>query len=216
MNPNKSILALAIGLALVLKVTLATAGGLESLDQFVKTVKSGRAEFSQSVTAPPKDGVIARPKISAGSFEFARPNRFRFVYRKPFEQTIVADGQTLWLYDVDLNQVTARQQAQALSTTPAALIASAADVRALQNDFTLADAPARDGLQWVLATPKARDGPLQSVQLGFRGLELVALEILDSFGQRSVLTFSAFQANSPVEASSFQFKPPAGADLIRQ
>ena len=216
MNPNKPILALAIGLALVLKVTLATAGGLESLDQFVKTVKSGRAEFSQSVTSPPKDGVIARPKISAGSFEFARPNRFRFVYRKPFEQTIVADGQTLWLYDVDLNQVTARQQAQALSTTPAALIASAADVRALQNDFTLADAPARDGLQWVLATPKARDGQLQSVQLGFRGSELVALEILDSFGQRSVLTFSAFQANSPVEASSFQFKPPAGADLIRQ
>ena len=216
MNPNKPILALAIGLACVLKITLATAGGLESLDQFVKTVKSGRAEFSQSVTAPPKDGVIARPKTSAGSFEFARPNRFRFVYRKPFEQTIVADGQTLWLYDVDLNQVTARQQAQALSTTPAALIASAADVRALQNDFTLADAPARDGLQWVLATPKARDGQLQSVQLGFRGLELVALEILDSFGQRSVLTFSAFQTNSPVEASSFQFKPPAGADLIRQ
>ena len=216
MNPNKPSLALAIGLALLLKATLAVAGGLESLDQFVKTVKSGRAEFTQSVTAPPKDGVLARPKNSAGSFEFARPNRFRFVYRKPFEQTIVADGQTLWLYDVDLNQVTARQQAQALSTTPAALIASAADVRALQNDFTLADAPARDGLQWVLATPKARDGQLQSVQLGFRGLELVALEILDSFGQRSVLTFSAFQTNSPVEASSFQFKPPAGADLIRQ
>ena len=216
MNPNKPSLALAIGLALLLKATLAVAGGLESLDQFVKTVKSGRAEFSQSVTAPPKDGVIARPKISAGSFEFVRPNRFRFVYRKPFEQTIVADGQTLWLYDVDLNQVTARQQAQALSTTPAALIASAADVRALQNDFTLADEPARDGLQWALATPKSRDGQLQSVQLGFRGLELVALEILDSFGQRSVLTFSAFQANSPVEASSFQFKPPAGADLIRQ
>ena len=216
MNPNKPSLALAIGLALLLKATLAVAGGLESLDQFVKTVRSGRAEFSQSVTAPPKDGVIARPKISAGSFEFVRPNRFRFVYRKPFEQTIVADGQTLWLYDVDLNQVTARQQAQALSTTPAALIASAADVRALQNDFALADAPARDGLQWALATPKSRDGQLQSVQLGFRGLELVALEILDSFGQRSVLTFSAFQVNSPVEASSFQFKPPAGADLIRQ
>lgn len=132
MTPYKPTLALAIGLALVLKVTLAAAGGLESLDQFVKTVKSGRAEFTQSVTAPPKDGVLARPKNSAGSFEFARPNRFRFVYRKPFEQTIVADGQTLWLYDVDLNQVTARQQAQALSSTPAALIASAADVRALQ------------------------------------------------------------------------------------
>ena len=132
MTPNKPILALAIGLALVLKATLAAAGGLESLDQFVKTTKSGRAEFTQSVTAPPKDGVLARPKNSAGSFEFARPNRFRFVYRKPFEQTIVADGTTLWLFDVDLNQVTARKQAQALGSTPAALIATAASLKALE------------------------------------------------------------------------------------
>ena len=117
---------------------------------------------------------------------------------------------------MDLNQVTARKQAQALGATPAALIASAADLRALQNDFVLADAPDRDGLQWVLATPKARDGQLQSVRVGFRGAELAVLEMLDSFGQRSVLTFSSFQSNVAIEAASFQFKPPAGADVIRQ
>ncbi|NBT54451.1 MAG: outer membrane lipoprotein carrier protein LolA [Betaproteobacteria bacterium] len=203
-------------LLIAITPSLVRAGGLESLENFLRMTKSGRAEFTQLVTAPPKDGVLGRAKASGGSFEFARPNRFRFIYRKPFEQTIVADGQTLWLYDVDLNQVTARKQAQALGATPAALIASAGDLRALQNDFVLADAPDRDGLQWVLATPKVRDGQLQSVGLGFRGAELAVLEMLDSFGQRSVLTFSSFQSNVAIEAASFQFKPPAGADVIRQ
>ena len=116
---------------------LARATGLESLESFVKTVKTGRADFTQVVTAPTKDGKVARSKTSTGTFEFSRPGQFRFVYKKPFEQAIVADGQTLWLYDVDLNQVTARKQAQVLGATPAALIASAADLRALQAEFNL-------------------------------------------------------------------------------
>lgn len=194
----------------------ASAGGLASLETFVKTVKTGRADFTQVVTAPAKQGQAPRSKTSSGSFEFSRPNRFKFVYRKPFEQTIVADGQTLWLYDVDLNQVTARKQSQVLGSTPAALIASAPDLRALQADFTLVDAPSKDGLEWVLATPKAKDSQLQSIAVGLRGGELVVLEILDSFGQQSSLRFSAFAANAPVAASSFQFKPPAGSDVIRQ
>ena len=148
---------------------MAGAGGLESLEIFVKTVKTGRADFTQVVTAPAKDGQTPRAKTSSGTFEFARPNRFSFIYKKPFEQSIVADGQTLWLYDVDLNQVTARKQAQVLGSTPAALIAAAPDLRALQADFTLADAPDKDGLQWVAATPKSKDGQLQSRRVGFAG-----------------------------------------------
>jgi outer membrane lipoprotein carrier protein len=198
----------------------AVAGGLETLERFVKTVKTGRADFTQVVTAPGKDGQAPRVKTSSGTFEFSRPNRFKFIYRKPFEQNIVADGQTLWLYDVDLNQVTARKQSQVLGSTPAALIASAPDLRALQTDFTLADAPDKDGLQWVAATPKSKDGQLQSVRVGFRAgdktAELAALEILDSFGQRSLLTFNHFDVNPALPANSFQFKPPTGADVIRQ
>ncbi len=201
---------------------LAGAGGLKSLEVFVKTVNTGRADFTQVVTAPAKDGQAPRAKTSSGTFEFARPNRFKFVYKKPFEQSIVADGQTLWLYDVDLNQVTARQQSKVLGSTPAALIAAAPDLRALQADFTLLDAPDQDGLQWVTATPKSKDGQLQTVRVGFRdagvapGSTLEVLEILDSFGQRSVLTFKQFQANPALPGSSFQFKTPAGADVIRQ
>jgi len=203
---------------------LVAAGGLESLETFVKTVKTGRADFTQVVTVPAKSGQAPRIKTSSGTFEFSRPNRFKFIYKKPFEQSIVADGQTLWLYDVDLNQVTARKQSQVLDSTPAALIASAPDLHALQADFTLADAPDKDGLQWVAATPKAKDTQLQIIRVGFRLADtvsnqasgLAALEILDSFGQRSLLTFSHFGANPALPANSFLFKPPAGSDVIRQ
>jgi len=194
----------------------ASASGLDSLEQFIKTAKSGRADFSQTVTAPPKEGQTARTKTSSGVFEFSRPNRFRFGYRKPFEQTIVADGQTLWLYDADLNQVTSRKQSAALAASPAAVIASAADLRALQADFVLSAAPDKEGVEWVLASPKAKDGMLQSVKVGFQGNDLAALEIVDSFGQRSLMRFSNLRINGPVDASVFQFRPPAGADVIQQ
>ena len=194
----------------------AGADGLSSLEKFVQTARSGRADFTQVVTSPPKEGQAPRKKTSTGTFEFERPGRFRFVYQKPFEQTIVADGKTLWMYDVDLNQVTSRDQSKVLGATPAALIASAPDLSALKEDFELRDAPATDGVEWVVATPKLRDAQLQSIKVGFKGAQLAALDILDSFGQRSLLTFSGFEVNPLLAPDAFQFKPPAGADVLRQ
>ncbi len=196
----------------------AWADGLKGLETFIQTAQSGRADFTQVVTAPPKNGEAARSKTSSGTFAFLRPNRFSFQYKKPFEQSIVADGQTLWLYDADLNQVTQRKQADALGSTPAALIASAPNLAALQKDFSLQAAPDKDGLKWVQATPKAKDGQLQSVRIGLRGErsdQLAVLEIQDSFGQRSVLSFSRLEINPSLPAETFQFKPPAGVDVLK-
>jgi outer membrane lipoprotein carrier protein len=209
---KQAISAFVLGMA----AFAAQASGLEALENFVRTAKTGRAEFTQVVTAPAREGQAARSKTSSGSFEFSRPSRFRFDYRKPFQQTIVADGQTLWLYDADLNQVTARKQDQVLGSTPAALIAAAPDLGALRRDFNLEAAPDRDGLQWVQATPKNREGQLNQVRIAFRGNDLALLEILDSFGQKSVMTFNQLQLNTPVPAGSFDFKPPKGADVVRQ
>ncbi|MBX9835796.1 MAG: outer membrane lipoprotein chaperone LolA [Burkholderiaceae bacterium] len=194
---------------------LVRAGGLESLEYFMARSQAGQAQFTQVVTSPPKDGKAGRSKTSSGSFAFQRPGRFKFVYQKPFEQTIVADGHTLWLYDVDLNQVTQRAQAQALGSTPAALLTSAADLKALRAEFTLESAPAEDGLEWVLARPKSKDGALQSVRVGFAGEQLAALDILDSFGQRSLLRFTQMQALTALPAETFKFQPPAGADVLK-
>jgi outer membrane lipoprotein carrier protein len=201
----KRVLALAAALALSLA---ARADPVETLRAFVRDVKSGRATFTQTVTSP--DG--AKKKTSSGSFEFARPNRFRFAYQKPFEQTIVGDGEKVWIYDADLNQVSSRKLGQALGATPAALLAGGS----LERDFELANLPPKDGLEWAEAKPKAKDGAFESVRVGFKGSDLAALEIIDSFGQRSLLRFNAFAANVPVTAETFRFTVPAGADVIEQ
>ena len=194
--------------ALLAAALSARAEPVESLREFVRDVRSGRADFTQTVTSP--DG--KKRKSSSGSFEFARPNRFRFAYLKPFEQTIVADGEQVWIYDADLNQVSRRRFTQALGATPAALLAGGS----LEQDFDLSGLPARDGLEWVEARPKAKDGAFQSVRVGFKGKDLAALEIVDSFGQKSVLRFDSFVANASVPAEAFRFKVPPGADVIEQ
>ncbi len=182
----------------------------------MKTAKSGRADFTQVVTAPAREGQVSKSKTSSGTFEFARPNRFRFNYKRPFEQTIVADGQTLWLYDADLRQVTKRAQAQVLAQTPAAIIAAAPDLATLRKDFNVEAAGEKDGIDWVQATPKTKEGQVHSIKVGFRGNELAVLDILDGFGQRSVMTFSKMDTNAKVGTEVFDFKPPQNADVIKQ
>ena len=186
----------------------ARAGAVEQLEEFVRDVKTGRAAFSQTVTSP--DGT--RTKTSSGRFEFSRPNRFRFNYTKPFEQAIVADGTKVWIFDADLNQVSSRKLDKALGGTPAALLAGGS----LSKDFVLAPQPDKDGLAWVLATPRATETAFQSVRVAFRGKTLAAIEIVDSFGQRSALQFSQFEANPALKADNFVFKVPPGADVIEQ
>lgn len=213
-----------LGLALVMCSLAAQAGGLHSLEQFLTQVRAGQASFTQTVRTPAKAGAVARVKTSRGRFAFERPGRFRFDYSQPFAQTMVADGSTLWLYDPDLNQVTARAQAAALGNTPAALLASAPDMSSLRQQFVLSDGPQEEGLQWVLATPLNRDGTVRSVRLGFvqttqggQALPVVqVLEMEDSFGQVSVLRFEQFQANPVLPSATFVFTPPAGADVLRQ
>lgn len=186
----------------------AQADALASLNTFVREARTGSAEFTQTVTSP--DG--AKRRTSSGTFEFSRPNRFRFSYTKPFEQLIVADGQRLWIFDPDLNQVVSRQQSTALASTPAALLAGAQ----LERDFTLSNEPTHEGVEWVKAVPRQGNGGFESLRIGFRNGELAGVEILDSLGQRSVLQFRAVKLNIPLPADRMVFTVPKGADVIQQ
>jgi outer membrane lipoprotein carrier protein len=199
-----SLIAACLGLA----ASAAQADAVDQLREFARDVKSGAAPFTQTVTSA--DG--AKRKISSGQFEFQRPNRFRFSYTQPFEQTIVADGAKVWIYDADLNQASSRALAKAIGATPAALLAGTA----LEQDFVLGNDGTNDGLEWAKATPKAKDAPFRSMRVGFRGKALAAVEVVDAFGQRSLLQFGAMAANQPVAAERFRFVPPPGADVIEQ
>jgi outer membrane lipoprotein carrier protein len=202
---KRLILTALLGAALA---SPAWADAVASLRQFVQEVKSGRAAFTQTVSSP--DG--ARKRSTEGRFEFVRPNRFRFDYAPPMAQHIVADGQKVWLHDPDLDQVTVRAMGDALGATPAALLAGGS----LDKDFTLKALPDREGLQWAEATPKSRDSQFQAVRVGFKGKELAALEIVDSFGQVSTLSMRQFEANVNLAPERFRFTPPPGADVLEQ
>jgi outer membrane lipoprotein carrier protein len=207
--------------------TAAHADAVLALRSFVKDVQTGRASFTQVVTSP--DG--KKNRKSNGTLEFQRPNRFRFVYSGPTEQLIVGDGKQVWLYDADLNQVTVRPMSQALGATPAALLSGGT----LDKDFTLKNvAPtassssaaaatstrsqATSFIEWVEALPRHKEGQFQSVRVGFQqgNGQLAALEILDSFGQRSRLDFTQVESKVNFASDRFKFKPPAGADVLQQ
>jgi outer membrane lipoprotein carrier protein len=185
----------------------AFATATDELRDFVKAVKTGKSTFTQTVTSPE-----GKQKQSTGNFEFSRPNRFRFVYEKPYAQTVVGDGTKVWIYDPDLNQVSSRKMGDALGTTPAALLVSTD----IDQAFTLADQPTKDGLQWVQATPKQAEGTIRTLKVGFKGHALAQLEIADSFGQHSVIVFNGFEPNAKLPADAFQFVPPKGADIAEQ
>lgn len=199
----------AVLLMLMLVAGASHADAVDALRDFARDARTGRASFTQVVTSP--DG--AKRKTSSGTFEFARPNRFRFAYTRPYEQTIVGDGARLWLYDADLQQVTVRPMDQALGVTPVALLAGSA----LERDFELKPLPAADGLDWVQAQPRRRDESIgfTSLRVGFRGTTLAAIELVDSFGQRSRLTFGDVATNVPTSAEAFTFTPPKGVEVLR-
>jgi outer membrane lipoprotein carrier protein len=190
--------------------------GLKNLEAFVKSTRSGKSDFTQTVTSSTRSGEVPRVKNSSGTFEFQRPSRFKFHYKKPFDQLILADGISLWIYDSDLNQATQRKQSTAFANTPAALIASASDLSALREQFTLESAPDKDDLTWVNAKPKSPDSTLQIVRIGFKDSALQQLDITDSFGQRSVIKFTAMQVNLSLPTHAFKFTLPAKAELLTQ
>ena len=140
------------------------------------------------------------------------PEIFQRLLLHKIEQLIVGDGQKVWIYDPDLKQASSRRIGAALGATPAALLAGAN----LEKDFELKALPAAQGLDWVQAQPRQPDSNLQSLKIGFKGRELAALEVVDGFGQRSLLQFSGVQSNLALPAERFRFVLPPGADLIEQ
>ena len=153
----------------------------------------------------------SKDKVSSGTFVFARPGKFIWTYQKPYEQLLQADGEQLYIYDKDLNQVTARKLGDALGSSPAAILFGSND---LEKNFTLAEAGTRDGLEWLKATPKGKDSSFEQILIGLKGGTPEAMELKDSFGQTSLLSFRKFEKNPALNAGSFKFVMPKGADVI--
>lgn len=200
--------SLAAGIATVVALTAApvSANAIADFQSFVTTMQSGRANFEQVVFDA--KGKIAQK--TSGTFAFTRPGKFRWVYAKP-EQVIVGDGRKVSFFDKDLNQVTVRKLEQAFSSTPAALLSGKGDI---DSAFTLVAAGQLDGMDWLDALPRQKDAGIEKIRMGFAKGQLAAMELNDAFGNRTRLTFSAFERNPRIEAKEYVFTPPKGADVI--
>ncbi|HWN30661.1 MAG TPA: outer membrane lipoprotein chaperone LolA [Burkholderiales bacterium] len=185
----------------------AHASGIDKLKAFIQHSSSGTAQFNQELLD--KNGRSVQK--SSGIMQFSRPGKFRWSYEKPYAQLIVGDGEKLWVYDPELNQVTVKKLDQALGASPAALLAGSNEI---EQDFRLADDGARDGLEWLQALPKTRDSAFASVRMGFNQSGLEVMELRDQFGQTTVLHFLDLERNPRLNPELFKFTPPKGADIV--
>jgi outer membrane lipoprotein carrier protein len=205
------------GLAFMLAAALpaiAHASALEQFKSFVATTKTARGEFTQRIVkSDSSGGNIKLSNVSSGSFQFARPGKFIWIYQKPYEQLLQADGEKLYIYDKDLNQVTVKKLGSALGSSPAAILFGSNE---LEQNFSLKEAGSKDGMEWLQAVPKAKDTTFDQIGIGLRNGVPAAMELRDSFGQVSLLSFTKFEKNPPLPENRFKFVVPKGADVFEQ
>lgn len=202
--------ALATAMALPFAVAHADQDEAEQqLRRFLSDTRSARGEFTQTLVRP--GGRVL--ETLKGRFAFIRPGRFRWEVLEPYRQLLIADGETLYFFDEDLNQVTERRLDQALSATPAAILFGAESV---DRDFTLKPLGGRDGQQWLEAVPRAREAGIERIAIGFAGGLPQAMEVLDAFERLSRFSLRAIERNPSLNDALFRFTAPAGADIVRQ
>ncbi|MDX1914260.1 MAG: outer membrane lipoprotein chaperone LolA [Methylophilus sp.] len=199
---NKLIFAM-----LLLVSQMAVADGVSALKDFFLHTNSMRAQFKQVVL----DKQGRKMQEVEGTMQLARPNKFRWDYHKPYEQQIISDGQQVFLYDIDLQQVTVRSLSKALGSSPAAMLAGG---DAVEKSFILKNAVRKDGLTWVLALPKDKESGFDRIILGFQDEELQKMELYDSFSHVTHITFSQIERNPALKVETFLFKTPKDVDVV--
>lgn len=188
--------------------TAASAAAIDHLRNFATQTRSARGEFTQRVTSRTQRATAP----ARGEFSFERPGKFRWAYIKPYEQVIVADGQTLGIWDKDLNQATIKKLDEALGATPAAILFGNND---LEKRFDLKEDGVRDGIEWLAATPKVKDTTFERIGIGFRDGELAAMELRDALGQVTFLSFGKLERNVRLAPDVFKLNLPKGVDVLR-
>ena len=206
MRRANTIIALLFGGLLAFPVH---AGPIEKMREFIQQTRSARAVFTQTVAD--SGGQISQK--ASGTVQFQRPGRFRWTYSKPYEQLIVGDGEKLWIYDKDLNQVTQRKLDKALGSSPAALLAGADDI---EKYFSLNAIGKKGKLDWLEVRPYDEDSLFDKVRMGFNKNTLEVMELYDHFGQKTTIRLSRLERNPVTPGDTYTFTIPDGADVVTE
>jgi len=207
LEPMSKRLLLTVLLALAGAIAHAVPAGAERLNNYLEGLASLRTDFEQ--TLYDEDRMLL--ERSSGTLYLSRPGRFRWHYREPYVQVIVSDGERLWLYDSELEQVTVKRLDRAAQNTPAMLLSGAEE---LEEHFEVRELEADGELAWVELIPRAENATFTRIRVGFRGDDLEAMELVDSFGQLTEVRFRDVARNPELDRDLFHFQPPPGVDVI--
>ncbi|MGH8398638.1 MAG: outer membrane lipoprotein chaperone LolA [Gammaproteobacteria bacterium] len=210
MRTNLRLITIMVAVIFLLPFTAMAAHSdtaIQEMQYFLKNVHSLKADFTQVVL----DANLQQVKKSVGTLVIKRPDRFRWDYATPNKEIIVADGKHVWIYDVELQQVTVKPLNGTLAASPAVLLSGSNDV---SKSFTVKDLGEENGLKWVGLTPKVADTDFENVKLGFKGNNVSVMELNDALGNITRITFSHLVLNPALPDSLFQFTPPPGADVF--
>ncbi len=188
-------------------IACAHAGARDELNAFANGLKGLDGQFQQQVF----DGGGKPKESSSGEVSLSRPNLFRWEYRKPYAQLIVADGHKIWNYEPDLQQVSVRSQSGEEAHSPLTVLT---DLSQLDSQFTASESGERDGFTWLKLTSKAKEPEFEYAELGFSGTSLERMLFKDQLGNTTEIDFSNWRRNPKIDASEFTFTPPKGVDVI--
>ena len=188
--------------------TLHAQPAPDQLRGFVQAVQSATGNFSQFTVGPQGQTKPAQ----TGRFSFKRPGQFNWEVLKPYAQQILSDGQEIYQFDPDLNQVSVRKVDQAIGASPAAILFGSG---VLDQAFNMSVLPDKDGLVWLRAIPRAGDAGFAHVDIGFQDGLPAHIILLDAFGQTTHVKLSGLARNPRLASDAFKFVPPQGADVVR-
>jgi outer membrane lipoprotein carrier protein len=199
-------LILALGL-LVCGESFAADTARARLDAFANGIKTISGDFAQQVRDPNGDA----GKASSGTLALKAPRQFRWDVAVPYKQLIVADGEKVWVYDPDLEQVTVRAQGTEEAHSPLTVLT---DLSQLDRDFSTSEQGSHDGLIWLRLKSKDKEPQFAWCDLGFDANGLARMDFEDTLGNRTTIAFSHWQRNPKLPDGTFRFVPPKGVDVI--
>lgn len=188
---------------------LSYAQGITALKDFVHHIKTAQGTFHQ-IQSNSVGKVIVK---TSGKFIFSRPGKFIWSTLKPYEQLLQSDGQSLYVWDKDLNQVTIRKLDQAIASSPAAILFGS---NTLEHYFKLKEELPHDGINWVKLEPLTQDTTFTEIKIGFRNHQLTGMKLNDALGNTTELIFTHLNTTLATTQSDFDFKIPPNADVIQQ
>ena len=197
-----------LALLVAMPVGAHAGQGLDGLDSFLKKMKTLQGQFVQTQFNADR----RETQRASGTLELSRPGKFRWLYTQPYHQELVADGESLWIYDQDLEQVTQKPLLQATAQAPIMLLL---EKKSLDKDYLLTELGNDQGLDWVGLKPRKDEADVREVKLAFEKKMLARMQLTDAFGQITLIEFKEMQLNPKLAEGVFSFVPPAGVDVVR-